>query len=400
MLGPVKTCDLARPVLVSLEALVPKDNVYRQLDKMLDLSFVRNWVKDCYAEGGRPSIDPVVFFKLELVLYLEGLRSERQLMRLAADRLSVRWFLGYGLDEALPDHSTLTRIRERYGLEVFRRFFGAIVEQCIEAGLVWGKELYFDATKVEANASLDSVKPRFAVDEHLRNLFAVEEDDEEPDDEPGEQEQGADGPMLVQLPVDPPSDLADRNSRRHDWIARGGRPQRDVRRHGYHRIADYQMSTTDPDAASMRTADGVLHLGYQDTYVTDGGRARIILNVLVTPGEVMENQPMLDLLWHTCFRWQLRPDQVTADTTPMAPLKTSFPSKMPTSRPIFPCLIGTSAPRTLAPRSSPTIPTPIPISVPMGECCGARPPSTPRAGSSIERTSVSVMPVPSRPGAP
>jgi transposase len=55
----------------------------------------------------------VVFFKLQLVLYLEGLRSERQLMRLVADRLSVRWYIGYGLDKTLPDHSTLTRIRER-----------------------------------------------------------------------------------------------------------------------------------------------------------------------------------------------------------------------------------------------------------------------------------------------
>jgi transposase len=171
MLG-TKSRDLDPPVLVSLEALVPANHHYRQLDAQLDLSFVRDWVKDCYADGGRPSVDPAVFFRLQLVMYLEGLRSERQLMRLAADRLSVRWFLGYGLDESLPHHSTLTRIRERYGLEIFRRFFDAIVEQCIEAGLVWGKELYFDATKVEANASLDSVQTRFAVDEHLRELFA------------------------------------------------------------------------------------------------------------------------------------------------------------------------------------------------------------------------------------
>jgi transposase len=73
-------------------------------------------------------------------------------MRHAADRLSIRWFLGYDLGEPLPDHSSLTRIRERYGVEVFRRFFDAIVEKCQQAGLVWGKELYFDGTKVAANA--------------------------------------------------------------------------------------------------------------------------------------------------------------------------------------------------------------------------------------------------------
>ncbi len=72
-------------------------------------------------------------------------RSERQLMRHAADRLSVRWYVGYDLGEPLPDHSSLSRIRERYGVEVFRRFFEAIVEQCQQAGLVWGRELYTDA---------------------------------------------------------------------------------------------------------------------------------------------------------------------------------------------------------------------------------------------------------------
>ena len=107
--------------------------------------------------AGRPSIDPVVFFKLQLILFFEGLRSERQLLRVVADRLSLRWYLGYDLTEPLPDHSSLTRIRERYGLEVFRRFFEAIVEQCLAAGLVWGQELYIDATKVAANAV-----PRFA----------------------------------------------------------------------------------------------------------------------------------------------------------------------------------------------------------------------------------------------
>src|SRR5258707_7644184 len=134
----------------SLDELVPADHFYRHLDRILDLTFVRELVQATYAEMGRPSIDPVVFFKLQLVMFFEGIRSERQLVRLAADRLSVRWYLGYNLDEPLPDHSSLTRIRARYGLDVFRRFFEAIVEQCQQAGLVWGRELYFDATQVQA----------------------------------------------------------------------------------------------------------------------------------------------------------------------------------------------------------------------------------------------------------
>src|SRR5947207_3744325 len=161
---------------LTLEALVPADHFYRHLERSLDLGFVRALVRDAYAESGRPSIDPVVFFKLQLVLFFEGLRSERQLLRVVADRLSLRWYLGYDLTEPLPDHSSLSRIRERYGLDIFRRFFEAIVEQCLPAGLVWGQELYLDATQVAADASLASLRPRFAVEAHVAQLFAPEDD--------------------------------------------------------------------------------------------------------------------------------------------------------------------------------------------------------------------------------
>lgn len=140
------------PEDISLEDLVPEDNFYRRLQERLDLSFVRELVEDLYAASGRPSIDPEVFFRLQMIMFYEGIRSERELMRVVSDRLSARWYVGYDLFEALPDHSSLTRIRDRYGLSVFRQFFERVVELCIEAGLVWGEELYFDATKVDADA--------------------------------------------------------------------------------------------------------------------------------------------------------------------------------------------------------------------------------------------------------
>src|SRR5215207_7743166 len=172
----------------SLEDLVPASHFYRHLEARLDLGFVRDLVRDTYKERGRPSVDPTVFFKLQLVMFFEGLRSERELIKVAADRLSIRWYLGYDLDEGLPDHSSLTKIRQRYGLAVFRRFFEAIVERCREAGLVWGRELYFDATQVNANAALDSNRPRFAVEAHLGHLFAGD-----PPDEPGPPERAESG---------------------------------------------------------------------------------------------------------------------------------------------------------------------------------------------------------------
>ncbi len=135
MLGS-KARDFAPIVNVSLEALVPQDHFYRHLERTLELTFVRDLVQPYYAAGRHPSVDPVVFFKLQLIMFFEGIRSERQLMRVAADRLSLRWYLGYDLHEALPNHSSLTRIRDRYGVTIFRRFFDCIVDQCQQAGLV------------------------------------------------------------------------------------------------------------------------------------------------------------------------------------------------------------------------------------------------------------------------
>jgi transposase len=301
---------------VTLEDLIPPDHFYRQLERTLDLGFVRDLVRDAYAESGRPSIDPIVFFKLQLVLFFEGLRSERQLMEVVADRLSLRWCLGYDLTEPLPDHSSLSRIRERYGLAVFRRFFERIVEQCIAAGLVWGQELYIDATKVAANAALDSLQPRFAVEAHLAQLF-VQEDDGDGEDRTGDPD-GTGSNAPARLPIDLTDEargaLAERAARRHDWIGRAGRPDRATTSGSYRRTADFRVSTTDPDATPMPLGDGRTHLGYQDHYLVDGRRARIVLAALVTPAEVQEHQPALDLLWWARCRWKLRPRQVTGDT--------------------------------------------------------------------------------------
>jgi transposase len=119
MLGPPKPRHLDEPIAVSLEQLVPANHFYRHLEAKLDLSFVREWTHELYADRGRPSIDPVVFFKLQLVMFFEGIRSERQLIETARLNLAHRWYLGYALDEALPDHSSLTRIRQRLGVDVF-----------------------------------------------------------------------------------------------------------------------------------------------------------------------------------------------------------------------------------------------------------------------------------------
>src|SRR5260221_1405181 len=318
MMG-TKERSFAPLVQVSLEELVPQDHFYRHLERTLDLSFVHDLVRETYESLGRPSIDPVVFFKLQLVMFFEAIRSERLLIRVVADRLSVAWYLGYDLDDPLPDHSSLSRIRTRYGLDIFRRFFDAILEQCQQAKLIWGKELYIDATRVDANASLDSLTTRFAfeareaIQKHLQELFQ-EEDEQQPtapDLSPIETDHHP-MPLPTSLSEEEQETLLAQQETRHDWYAKGGQQQREVRGL-YQRRSDQRVSTTDPDATPMRHGGGPLHLGYQTHYVVDGGKQRMILAVLVTPAEVMKNQPMLDLLWHARFRWRLRPRQVTGE---------------------------------------------------------------------------------------
>jgi hypothetical protein len=200
---------------------------------------------------------------------------------------------------------------------VFRRFFERIVEECFEAGLAWGEELFFDATKVEANADVDSLRSRSIAQNHLKELFFEETGG--PDEKIGEDfaitpPPSPDSSGANELPTAGDEALKENNAQKSkDWISRGGRQDRAFSSGPRKRTADRLVSTTDPDATPMRRSGSETKLGYQTHYVVDGGKARVILNVLVTSSEVTENRPMLDLLWRTAFRWRIRPRRVTGD---------------------------------------------------------------------------------------
>jgi transposase len=316
MLGPPKHRNLDRSVLVSLERLVPADHFYRHLDAALDLSFVRNWARDCYADRGRPSIDPEVFFRFHLIMFFEGIRSERQLVETVSLNLAHRWYLGYNLDEPLPDRTSLIKIRQRLGLNTFRRFFEHIVDLCEEDGLIRGREVLVDATKVPGNASKDSLVPRLkeVVDDHLIELFDdghYAEGGHEGDAESGAVSTG-DAPALLHPEVSP--EVAQENAKRWDVLEECRLDPNRPAPSAYERLSSRKVSRTDPDATAMSMRDGRMALGYQVHYLVDGGRDRIILHCLVTPGDVMENQPFLDQFRRTLFRRQLRPKRVIADT--------------------------------------------------------------------------------------
>lgn len=295
---------------ISLEDLVPKDHFYRQVDRCLDLRFIRDLVDKLYSVIGRPSIDPVVFFKLQLIAFFEGIRSERQLMETVNVNLAHRWFIGYDLLETVPDHSSLSKIRDRYGLATFQQFFERVVELCMDAGLVWGEELYFDSTKVQANAAISRLMPRleWEVQQHLQQLF-------EPEAGVAEASTSAEENRLQEnsLEAEPesakvltPQDLVEK----YDGSRMTG-----IRKPTYERLTDEKVCPTDPDASPMQPSGGGSSvMGYRDHYIVDGGKQRIILHALATPASIMDNSPLLDLVRWVCARWQIKPKQATGDT--------------------------------------------------------------------------------------
>lgn len=143
-------------ITFQLSDRIPEENFYRRLKEALDLSFVRRYTSHLYGSEGQKSIDPVVFFKLMLVGYLENTSSDRKILEQASMRMDMLYFLDYDIDEALPWHSTLSRTRKLYGEELFLLVFRKVLSLCVERGMVNGQMQAVDSAYVKANAAMDS----------------------------------------------------------------------------------------------------------------------------------------------------------------------------------------------------------------------------------------------------
>jgi transposase len=167
-------------VACSLSSLIPDDHILKQVDKVLDLSWLRKDVLELYCESnGRPSIDPEAAIRLMLAGFFQGIVHDRKLMREAQVNIAIRWFAGYRLDEKLPDHSSLTRIRQRWGPALFKQVFQRTVKQCVRSGLVNGDTVHVDATLIRADVSWESL-----TEEHAEKVIAenpVEQKDDSSD---------------------------------------------------------------------------------------------------------------------------------------------------------------------------------------------------------------------------
>ena len=159
-----------------LSSLIPDDHILKRVDKVLDLSWLRQEVKDLYcSNNGRPGIDPEAAVRLMLAGFFQGIVHDRKLMREAQVNLAIRWFAGYRLDEKLPDHSSLTRIRQRWGAERFKKIFLKTVQSGIDAGLVSGETVHVDATLIRADVSWESLTTEYAETVIKENDIEVDE---------------------------------------------------------------------------------------------------------------------------------------------------------------------------------------------------------------------------------
>ena len=152
---------------------VPQDNFYRRLKENVNLDFISSDTKKYYGNCGQQSIDPVVFFKLMLVGYLENIITDRKLIEHCSMRMDILFFLGYDIDEPLPWHSTISRTRQLYETSLFESIFNKVFNACVEKGMVSGHTQAIDSAFVKANASMDSLEvkqPAQPLDKHIEEL--------------------------------------------------------------------------------------------------------------------------------------------------------------------------------------------------------------------------------------
>jgi transposase len=257
---------------LSLTRLVPEDHLLRQISASVDFSFIRPLCRPFYSWTGRPSVDPVVLFKMLLVGYLYGITSERRLVRELGLNLAYRWFLGYDFDEQIPDHSVLSKARARFGPEVFESFFQRSIELCREAGLLDEGPVYVDSTLIQASAAVDSmvakddrVQPPLSIATYVERLYA--ENDPPPEDE----DHG---------PPGPPS-LRRRRS--------GGS--------AYPRPNQTRQSRTDPEATLVNRPEFGRHLAYKAHVAVSGSRGQVITAAVATTGATADEHLLAEVLW-------------------------------------------------------------------------------------------------------
>lgn len=246
--------------LVIIDQLIPENHLLKKIDKFIDFTFIYDLVEDMYClDNGRPSIDPVMLFKMLFIGYLYGIRSERRIVEDIKVNIAYRWFLGLSLTDKVPDASTISQNRRRRftGTDIYLQIFDRILGQAIKLGFVKGEILYTDSTHIKANANkskFESVEIERPVKDYIYDLEeSVNEDRENHDKKPLKKKE-------------------------HES-----------------EVKKIKSSTTDPDSGFMfrdRKPKGFFYLEHR----TVDSQENIITDIHITPGNVNDVDPYLERL--------------------------------------------------------------------------------------------------------
>lgn len=251
---------------LNLEQRVPQNHILRKVKERIDFDFIYDEVKDSYGINGNVSVPPPVILKMMLLLIFYNVRSERELIDTIPLRIDWLWFLGYDLDDDIPNHSVLSKARTRWGMITFKAFFEHTVWQCVKAGLVDGKKLFVDSSLIDADASNNSVVDTEGLKRHLDKSYRHLEE------------------RLDDLEDHKPTSANER-----------------------------YISTTDPDASVTRHGHGRSKLRYKIHRGVDA-KHEVITASQATPGSVDDGKPLQEILHSHTNNTGKSLDTVVADS--------------------------------------------------------------------------------------
>ena len=293
-----------------LSERIPKNNFYRGLKEVLDLDFLYKLTKGYYGESGQKSIDPVVFFKLCLVGYLENIISDRKLIAHCSMRLDILFFVGYDIDEELPWHSTISRTRQLFPESVFEEVFTNVLSMCVEKGMVSGHTQAIDSAPVKANASMDTLElkvPEEDLEEHLKKVRAISAMDKEVPHRKSKGDRSDKGQRSVTANDNELSAIKGRNKK---WAK-----DQDQRPGAGNKGAKYtsnktHYSPTDPDARISVKPGKARKLNYLSQLSVDTAH-HVITDIRAYHADGKDNQQLTDIvqrlrarLWKQGLVWE------------------------------------------------------------------------------------------------
>jgi transposase len=294
---------------------VPETNFYRRLKGVLHLEFLYKETKQYYGNSGQQSIDPIVFFKLCLVGYLENIISDRRLIEHTSMRLDILFFIGYDIDESLPWHSTISRTRQLFPEAVFERVFTHVLEMCIGKGMVKGSTQAIDSAPIKSNASMDSLElkvPAQDLEAYLSDVRHISNRDKEvfrkaKENKASKEQQGISATK---------QELKNIESRNKNWSE-----QQDQRPGSKNKGSRYtsnktHYSPTDPDARISVKPGKARKLNYSSQLSVDTAN-HVITDIKAHHADGKDNQHLKDIvdrLYSRLWKQGFQLENVLSDT--------------------------------------------------------------------------------------